>query len=195
MLMGTFGVTIARGVQAEVDAFQNHGLVPLTPGPMGPLKKARYRADSLCADVRGFTWGSATRFNVAVANGNTLQRVTTEGDDQLAKIALGAVRAVHWTSQEGIALEASLRFRGLRTDRRYRLWCSAWRTRVEYLLQFSMFPGCLRHRLCCAAAGICGSTDMHRLHECHLPAFGDRAMRRRQCTDFAIAQSWADPVA
>ena len=48
--------------------------------------------------------------NVAIAHGNTLQRITHEGDDQLAKIALGEVRAVHWTSKEGIALEGIVTF-------------------------------------------------------------------------------------
>ena len=48
--------------------------------------------------------------NVAIAHGETLQKITNEGDDQLAKVALGEVRAIHWLSKEGISLEGIVTF-------------------------------------------------------------------------------------
>ena len=48
--------------------------------------------------------------NLAVPGPSGLQRITHEGDDQIAKLDLGAVQTVHWTSKEGIALEGIVTF-------------------------------------------------------------------------------------
>ena len=197
---GNVWVTIARGVQAEVDAFQNHGLVPTYTWPDGTIEEGPVSPQIASApNVRGFTVGDPQHAsNVAVANGNTLQRVTTEGDDQLAKIALGAVRAVHWTSQEGIALEGIVTLPAdYRTDRRYPFMVLPHGgPESNDLLQFSMFP-----RLFAGIGYVVlqpeyrGSTGygtdfMSAIYQ----HFGDRAYRDvDSATDFAIAQSWADP--
>jgi hypothetical protein len=49
--------------------------------------------------------------NVAVLAGDGFRRITAESDDRVARIDLGTVRVVKWTSKEGIALEGIATFR------------------------------------------------------------------------------------
>jgi dipeptidyl aminopeptidase/acylaminoacyl peptidase len=197
---GSVWVAVARGVEVEVDAFQNNALVPAYSWPDGTIEEGPVSPQIASApNVNAFTVGDPQHAsNVAVANGNTLQRVTTEGDDQLAKIALGTVRAVHWTSQEGIALEGIVTFPAdYKTDRRYPFMVLPHGgPESNDLLSFDMFT-----RLFAGLGYIVlqpeyrGSTGygtdfLSAIYQ----HFGDRAYRDvDSATDFAIAQSWADP--
>ena len=109
---GNAWAIVARGVQSEVDAFQNDALVPTYKWPDGTIDNGPISPQIAPApDVKAFTIADPQHAsNVAIAHGNTLQRITNEGDDQLAKVALGEVRAVHWSSKEGIALEGIVTF-------------------------------------------------------------------------------------
>ena len=61
------------------------------------------------SEVRAFTVGDpAHSLNVAVDQGGELQTITHEGDDVLAKVALGDVRLVNWTAKDGTKLEGIL---------------------------------------------------------------------------------------
>jgi len=105
---GNAWVIVAHGVRSEVDAFENNALVPTYQWPDGTV--ANWVAPQIASapQVQAFTVADPQHAgNVAIAHDKTLQKITHEGDEQLAKVALGDVRAVHWTSKEGIALEAA----------------------------------------------------------------------------------------
>jgi dipeptidyl aminopeptidase/acylaminoacyl peptidase len=197
---GNIWVAVARGVQIEVDAFQNNALVPTYSWPDGTIEEGPVSPQMASApNVKAFTVGDPQHTdNVAIANGNTLKRITNEGEDQLAKISLGTVRDVHWTSQEGIALEGIVTFPAdYHTDRRYPfIVVPHGGPESNDLLDFSLLPRWL--------AGIgyivlqpeyrgstgYGTDFMSAIYQ----HFGDRAYRDvDSATDFAIAQSWADP--
>ena len=136
--------------------------------------------------------------NVAIAQDGKLVKVTNEADDQLAKIALGEVRAVHWTSQEGIALEGIVTFPAdYHKDRRYPFMVLPHGgPESNDLLVFDMFTqwfaGLGYVVLQPEYRGSTGyGTDFLSAIYQH---FGDRAYRDvDSATDYAIAQSWADP--
>ena len=136
--------------------------------------------------------------NVAIAHGNTLQRITNEGDDQLAKVALGEVRAVHWSSKEGISLEGIVTFPtdfqaahaypfmvlphggpeandSLRLDMFSRIFAG-----MGYVVLQPQYRGSTGY----------GTDFLSAIYQ----HFGDRAYRDvDSATDYAIAQGWADP--
>ncbi|MGB8885866.1 MAG: S9 family peptidase [Candidatus Korobacteraceae bacterium] len=197
---GHVWVAVARGVQTEIDAFQNNALVPTYTWPDGTIDEGPISPQIASApDIKAFTVGDPQHTsNVAVAHDKTLQKMTNEGDDQLAKIALGPVRAVHWKSQEGIALEGIVTFPAdYRTDRRYPfIVLPHGGPESNDTLQFDLFTRVL------AGLGYVvlepeyrGSTGygtefMSAIYQ----HFGDRAYRDvDSATDYAIAQSWADP--
>jgi dipeptidyl aminopeptidase/acylaminoacyl peptidase len=107
---GSVWVTVERGVQAEIDAFQNGALLPTYKWAAGTIQSGIISPQiSSAPEVRAMAVVDPQHTtNVAVARGNELQRITKEGDEQLAKIALGETRVAHWTSKEGIALEGVL---------------------------------------------------------------------------------------
>jgi acetyl esterase/lipase len=197
---GNVWVTVDHGVRMEVDAFRNNSLVPTYTWPDGTIEEGPVSPQIASApNVKVFTVGDPQHTdNVAIADGNTLKRLTNEGEDQLAKIALGEVRDVHWTNQEGIALEGIVTFPAdYKTDRRYPfIVVPHGGPEGNDLLTFSFFPRLL--------AGIgyvvlepeyrgstgYGSDFLNAIYQ----HFGDRAYRDvDSATDYAIAQSWADP--
>ena len=109
---GNAWVIVARGVKSEVDAFRNNSLIPTYQWPAGTIDDGPVSSQIASApQVQAFTVADPQHTsNVAIAHGDTLQKITNEGDDQLAKVALGEARAVHWTSREGIALEGIVTF-------------------------------------------------------------------------------------
>jgi dipeptidyl aminopeptidase/acylaminoacyl peptidase len=198
---GNVWVSVDRGVRIEVDAFQNNSLVPTYTWPDGTIEEGPVSPQIARApNVRAFTVGDPRHTsNVAVARDNKLEKVTNEGDDQLAKIALGDVRAVHWTSQEGIALEGIVTFPAdYRTNRRYPFMVLPHGgPESNDLLVFDMFTRVFAGMgyivLQPEYRGSTGyGTDFLNAIYQH---FGDRAYRDvDSATDFAIAQSWADPA-
>jgi len=202
---GNAWVIVARGVRSDVDAFQNNSLTPTYQWPEGtidsnPVSPQIASAQTASAPaVQAFTVADPQHAsNVAIAHGNTLQRITNEGEDQLAKVALGEVRAVHWTSKEGIALEGIVTFPAdYQAGRKYpfmvvphggpegndTLWLDT-RARIfagmGYIVLQPQYRGSTGY----------GTDFLNAIYQ----HFGDRAYRDvDSATDHAIAQGWADP--
>ncbi len=202
---GNAWATVARGVKSEVDAFQNNSLVPTYTWPEGTIDNGPISPQFASSpEVRVFTVADPQHAsNVAIAHGNTLQRITTEGDDQLAKIALGEVRAVHWTnneksSKEKIALEGIVTFPAdYKAGKRYPFMVLPHGgPEANDNLRLSMFPRIFagfgyvvlqpQYR---GSTGY-GSDFLNAIYQ----HFGDRAYRDvDSATDYAIEQGWADP--
>ncbi len=109
---GHVWVLVAHGVRAEVDEFRDGKLTPQYTWPDGVVSSLPVNSPySGTSDQVALTVGDpAHARNVAVPDGGPLQKITTEGDAQLASVRLGDVRVVHWKSQEGIALEGIATF-------------------------------------------------------------------------------------
>lgn len=202
---GNAWVVVAHGVRSEVDAFQNNALVPTYEWPDGTVAGVPIAPQFASApQVQAFTVSDPQHAsNVAIAHGNTLERITHEGDEQLAKIALGEVRAVHWTSKEGsskegIALEGIVTFpSGYQAGKAYPfLVMPHGGPEANDTLRLDVFSRVI------AGMGYVvlqpeyrGSTGygtefMNAIYQ----HFGDRAYRDvDSATDYAIAQGWADP--
>jgi len=197
---GNAWVVVARGVKSEVDAFQNNSLVPAFTWPEGTIDSNPVSPQiSSAPQVQALTVGDPRHAsNVAVAHGTRLQRITDEGDDQLAKIALGEVRVVHWSSKEGIALEGIATFPAdYQPGRKYPFMVRP-HGGPESNDSFALSGYC---RLLAGMGYVVlqpqyrGSTGygtdfMNAIYQ----HFGDRAYRDvDSATDYAIEQGWADP--
>jgi dipeptidyl aminopeptidase/acylaminoacyl peptidase len=197
---GNAWVVLAHGVKSEVDAFQDNSLVPTYTWPDGTIDRGPVSPQlSSAPQVQAFTVGDPQHSsNVAVANGHTLQRITHEGDDQLANVALGEVRVVHWSSKEGIALEGIVTFPAdYQPGRKYPfmvmphggpemndpLWLSRYVRLIAgmgYVVLQPQYRGSTGY----------GTAFMNAIYQ----HFGDRAYRDvDSATDYAIDQGWADP--
>jgi dipeptidyl aminopeptidase/acylaminoacyl peptidase len=182
------------------DAFQNNSLTPTYQWPEGTIDNGPVSPQIASApEVQAFTVADPLHAsNVAVAHGNTLQRITNEGEDQLAKIALGEERAVHWTSKEGIALEGIVTFPAdYQAGRKYPFMVlphgGPEANDTLSLDSFArIFAGMGYIVLQPQYRGSTGyGTDFLNAIYQH---FGDRAYRDADsATDYAIAQGWADP--
>ena len=197
---GNAWTVVARGVKSEVDAFQNDSLVPSYQWPDGTISSGPVSPQIASGpEVQAFTVADPQHAsNVAIAQDKTLQRITREGDEQLAKVALGDVRAVHWTSKEGIALEGIVTFPAdyqagrsypfmvlphggpeandsLRLDIFSRTFAG-----MGYIVLQPEYRGSTGY----------GTDFLNAIYQ----HFGDRAYRDvDSATDYAIAQGWADP--
>ena len=137
--------------------------------------------------------------NVAVLKDGQLQKITSEGDAQLADINLGETKVVHWTSKEGVKLEGIATFPPGYTQRQAlslpgvpaRRTGSKRRTRAGPMAKYIAGKNYVvlqpEYR---------GSTGYGAAHLAAIyQHFGDRAYRDvDSATDFAIAQGWADPA-
>jgi dipeptidyl aminopeptidase/acylaminoacyl peptidase len=197
---GNAWVIVARGVKSEVDAFQNNSLTPTYQWPDGIIANGPISPQIASApQVQAFTVADPQHAsNVAIAQGSALHRITTEGDEQLAKVALGEVRAVHWTSKEGIAVEGIATFPSdYQAGKAYPfLVLPHGGPEANDTLRLDMFSRTI------AGMGYIvlqpeyrGSTGygtefLNTIYQ----HFGDRAYRDvDSATDYAIAQGWADP--
>ena len=197
---GNAWVVVAHGVRSEVDAFQNNSLTTAYQWPDGTINNGPVSPQiSSAPQVQVFNVADPQHAsNVAIAHGNTLQRLTSEGDEQLAKVALGDVRAVRWTSKEGIALEGIVTFPSdyqagkaypflvmphggpesndsLRLDTFTRIIAG-----MGYIVLQPEYRGSTGY----------GTDFMNAIYQ----HFGDHAYRDvDSATDYAIAQRWADP--
>lgn len=197
---GNAWVNVACGVRDEVDSFQNNTLTTAYTWPDGIIGGHPVSPEIVGApDVQVFAVSDPQHpSNVAVAHGNTLQRITTEGEDQLAKVSLGDVRAVHWTSKEGIALEGILTFPAdYKSGQKYPFMVLPHGgPEANDALGFDSFT-----RIFAGMGYVLlqpeyrGSTGYgSEFLEAIYQHFGDRAYRDvDSATDFAIAQGWADP--
>jgi dipeptidyl aminopeptidase/acylaminoacyl peptidase len=197
---GNAWVNVARGVHSEIDSFQNNTLAVAYAWPDGTVGGQPVSPQITGApDLQVFGVSDPQHpSNVAIAHGNTLQKITAEGDDQLAKVSLGEVRAVHWTSKEGIALEGIVVFPAdyksgqkcpfmvlphggpeandsLGFDSFTRIFAG-----MGYVVLQPQYRGSTGY----------GSEFLDAIYQ----HFGDRAYRDvDSATDFAVAQGWADP--
>jgi dipeptidyl aminopeptidase/acylaminoacyl peptidase len=197
---GKAWVVVARGVRSEIDSLENNSLVTAYRWPDGTIDDKPVSPEIGSApDVHAFTVADPQHAsNVAVLRDNALRRITTEGDDQLAKVALGEVRAVHWSNKEGTALEGIVTFPAdYKSGRGYpfmvlphggpeandSMRLSTF-TRViagmGYVVLQPQYRGSTGY----------GSDFLSSIYQ----HFGDRAYRDvDSATDYAITQGWADP--
>ena len=197
---GNAWVEVAHGVRSEIDSFQNNSLATTYTWPDGTIDNGPISPRIASApDVRVFTVADPQHdANLAVPHDNTLQRITNEGEEQLAKIALGEVRAVHWTSKEGIALEGIVTFPsnyeagkhypflvlphgGPEANDSLRLdWFARTISGMGYVVLQPEYRGSTGY----------GTEFLSAIYQ----HFGDRAYRDvDSATDYAISQGWADP--
>jgi dipeptidyl aminopeptidase/acylaminoacyl peptidase len=197
---GNAWVLVARGVQTDLDTFRDGSLTPVYKWPEGSIENGPLSPQVAPApELQAFTVADPQHpSNVAIARGQSLERITHEGEDQVAKLALGEVRVVHWTSQEGIALEGIATFPAdYQAGRRYPfLVVPHGGPESNDFLHFSSFirtfAGMGYVVLQPEYRGSTGyGTDFMSAIYQH---FGDRAYRDvDSATDYAIAQGWADP--
>jgi dipeptidyl aminopeptidase/acylaminoacyl peptidase len=197
---GSAWVLVAHGVRSEIDAWRNDSLVRAYKWADGTIASLPVTPQIASAPpVLAFTVADPQHAsNVAIAHGDTLQKITNEGDDQLAKIALGDVRAVHWTNKEGVALEGIVTFPAdYQAGRRYPFMVLPHggpeandTLRLDTFAR--VFPGMGYIVLQPEYRGSTGyGTDFLNAIYQH---FGDRAYRDvDSATDYAIDQGWADP--
>jgi dipeptidyl aminopeptidase/acylaminoacyl peptidase len=196
---GNAWAVVSRGVRSEVDSFQNNSLTAAYKLPDGVVTGPVSPQIASAPEVRVFNVSDPQHAtNVAVANGDTLKRITSEGEEQLAKVALGEVRAVHWTSKEGIALEGIVTFPSdyeagkkypfmvlphggpeandsLRMDMFTRVIAG-----MGYIVLQPQYRGSTGY----------GTEFLNAIYQ----HFGDRAYRDvDSATDYAVEQGWADP--
>ncbi len=196
---GNAWVMVARGVRSEVDSFRDNTLQTAYTWPDGTIDNVISPETASSPEVRVFTVADPQHpANLAVAHDSSLQKITTEGEDQVAKIALGESRAVHWTSKEGIALEGIITFPAdykpgqhypfmvmphggpeandtLRLDEFSRMFAG-----MGYIVLQPQYRGSTGY----------GTDFLNAIYQ----HFGDRAYRDvDSATDYAIAQGWADP--
>ncbi len=197
---GNVWVDVARGVQIEIDSFQNDALTTVYKWDGGTIDGGVVATELASApDVRVLTVSDPQHTsNVAAATSNTLQKITHEGDDQLAKIVLGEERAVHWKSKEGIELEGIAFFPADYTagkkcpfmvvphggpeanDTLDLGFFSRIFAGMGYVVLEPEYRGSTGY----------GSEFLNAIYQ----HFGDRAYRDvDSATDYAVAQGWADP--
>ncbi|MGA7156939.1 MAG: prolyl oligopeptidase family serine peptidase [Acidobacteriaceae bacterium] len=192
-------VAIAHGVRSEVDTYRDGKLTPAYMWPDGGVNLPVFSTYKTANGQTAFSVSDPTHTpNVAVATGNELRRITHEGDKEIASIALGPVRVVHWTSKGGVALEGIATFPAGYVEGKKYPFLVLPHGGPEANDELSLDP------LARIIAGLGyvvlqpeyrGSTGFG---DAHLAAiyqhFGDRAYEDvDSATDYAIAQGWADP--
>jgi dipeptidyl aminopeptidase/acylaminoacyl peptidase len=196
---GRIWVAVAHGVQIELEEFRDGALRPAYRWPDGTIAggtKSEYTAGGDQIAVNVGDPGHAT--NVAVPEGSGLRKITHEGDSQLAATELGPVRAVHWKSKEGIALEGIATFPASYAEgKKYPfLVLPHGGPEANDNLDFDPFSRIIaglgyvvvqpEYR---GSTGY-GSEFLAAIYQ----HFGDRAYQDvDSATDFAVAQGWADP--
>lgn len=196
---GDVWVMVARGVQSEVDAFANDQMAPRYRWPSGMVGEPVAPQIAGAPELLAFTVSDPEHAsNVAVAQGDQLHKITNESDELLGKTALGPVRAVHWTSKEGIALEGIATFPAdYQPGQRYPFVIFPHGgPEANDFLRLDIFARSLagmgyvvlqpEYR---GSTGY-GSDFLAAIYQ----HFGDRAYRDVDSgTDYALAQGWADP--
>ena len=194
-------VLVARGVRTEVDEFDKGALQTVFQWPGGAIAGLPVSSPYAETADRRVALNVAdpthTR-NVAVWEGTSLRKVTSEGDAQLASVDLGEVRVVHWKSKEGINIEGIATFPpGYVETQKYKFLVlphggpeandelsldplSRIIAGLGYVVLQPEYRGSTGY-----GADFLAAIYQH---------FGDRAYQDvDSATDYAIAQGWADP--
>jgi dipeptidyl aminopeptidase/acylaminoacyl peptidase len=196
---GNIWVIVARGVRGEVDSFDGRALKTAFTWPAGTVVGAPVAPEIASApQVLAFTVGDPEHAsNVAVADGTQLKRITHEGDDVLANVALGPASVVHWTSKEGIHLEGIATFpAGYVSGKKYPFVVFPHggpeandSFEVDALSRFLAGLGYIVVQPEYRGSTGYGTEFLQAIYQ----HFGDRAYRDvDSATDFALAQGWAD---
>ncbi|MGA9144443.1 MAG: S9 family peptidase [Candidatus Acidiferrales bacterium] len=198
---GNVWVAVARGVRGEIDSFAGDELKPAFEWPGGTITDIPVFPEVTSAPERlVFSVGDPGHTtNVAVTDGVTLKKITNEGDEQLANVALGPASIVHWTSKEGIHLEGIATFpAGYASGKPYPFLVFPHggpesNDNFDFDAFARMIAGLGYVVLQPEYRGSTGyGTDFLNAIYQH---FGDRAYGDvDSATDFAIAQGWADPA-
>ena len=197
---GNVWVIVARGVRSEIDSFGNDELKVAYQWPNGTIGGTPVSPEIAAASQRlVFSVEDPEHAtNLAVADGVALKKITDEGDEQLADVALGPVKRVQWKSKEGIPLEGIATFpAGYVAGKKYPFlvlphggpegndvldFDNAARTiaGMGYVVLQPQYRGSTGY----------GTDFLNAIYQ----HFGDRAYRDvDSATDFAIEQGWADP--
>jgi dipeptidyl aminopeptidase/acylaminoacyl peptidase len=197
---GRVWVAVAHGVQNDVEEFRDGALVPVYRWKEGTIEGVPatslypHTSEQIALTVHDPSHAA----NVAVPEGDHLRKITTEGDALLAAVDLGPVRAVHWKSKEGIALEGIATFpAGYVDGRKYPFLVLPhggpeandqlafdFLTRIIAGLGYVVLQPEYR-----GSTGY-GADFLAAIYQ----HFGDRAYQDvDSATDYAIAQGWADP--
>lgn len=208
---GHVWVEVNRGVHSEVMEFRDNTLLPSYKWTDGAITDVPvFSPYSSATQQLAFTVDDPSHtLNVAVPESGALHKITSEGDDLMAKIDLGPVRDVHWTSKEGINLEGIATFPANYVEPR---WRRPTGTNLRPAYPFLVLPhgGPEANDLLeldalsrfIAGLGYVvlqpeyrGSTGYgDKFLDAIYQHFGDRAYRDvDSATDYAIAQGWADP--
>ena len=198
---GAVLVEVHRGVHTEIDSFADGKLTPRLRWPDGitiGMPAANPFPDT--PDVVAVAVGDPGHSNnVAVMKEGQLQKITSEGDAQLADISLGETRVVHWTSKEGVKLEGIATFPpGYASGKRYPflVFPHGGPEANDELGLDSIAKYIAGKNYVVLQPEYRGSTGYGTAHLSAIyQHFGDRAYRDvDSATDFAIAQGWADPA-
>jgi dipeptidyl aminopeptidase/acylaminoacyl peptidase len=197
---GAVWVFVARGVSGEIHAYMDGKLAPAYAWPEGTVLGTPVFPEFAGAPDRlAFAVGDPRHEeNVAVAQKGQLVKITYEGDELLADLALGPVRVVDWSAKEGHRLQGIVTFpSGYIEGKRYPflvlphggpeandfLYFDTWAHYIAGLGYVVMEP---QYR---GSTGY-GSDFLNAIYQ----HFGDRAYSDvDSATDYAIAQGWADP--
>jgi len=197
---GTVWVEMHKGTVIEIYAYRNGSLEPAYRWPGGVIDGSPVCSPlSSSPAVLAFTVGDPTHASgVAVARGSDLHRITHEGDDTLADVALGDARVVQWTAKDGTRLEGILTLpSGYESAKKHPfLVLPHGGPESNDTYEFDTFSRLIagfgyvvlqpQYR---GSTGY-GSEFLQAIYQ----HFGDRAYNDvDSATDFAIAQGWADP--
>jgi dipeptidyl aminopeptidase/acylaminoacyl peptidase len=200
---GQVWVLVNRGVESGIDSFAEGALTPAFRWPGGVIAGVPVfpRLASSPAQLALTVSDPTHAPNVAIPEGGQLRKITSEADEQLARVDLGPVRVVHWTSKEGIPLEGLVTFpAGYVEGRRYP-FLALPHGGPEANDQLALDLGSRIVRIVAGLGYVVlqpeyrgstgyGSEFLNAIYQ----HFGDRAYRDvDSATDFAIAQGWADP--
>jgi dipeptidyl aminopeptidase/acylaminoacyl peptidase len=198
---GVVLVEVHRGVRTEIDSFTDGKLTPKLRWPNGitiGMPAANPFPDT--PDLVAVGVGDPDHANnVAVVKEGQLQKITSEGDAQLAEINMGETKVVQWTSKEGVKLEGIATFPpGYTRSKRYQFLVfphggpeandelgldpmAKYIAAKNYVVLQPQYRG---------SSGY-GTAHMTAIYQ----HFGDRAYRDvDSATDFAVVQGWADPA-
>jgi len=196
---GNVWVGMHKGTSVEVSRYRDGKLEPAYHWPGGLVYHPVFTPFASASELLAFNVGDPSHAsNVAMAQGSELHKITHEGEDVLAKVALGDVQVVKWTAKDGTRLEGILTLpANYQAGKKYPfLVLPHGGPEGNDTLDFDNFS-----RLIAGLSYVVlqpeyrgstgyGSDFLQAIYQ----HFGDRAYSDvDSATDFAVAQGWADP--
>ena len=196
----TVWVELHRGVITEIASFLDDNLQTTYRWPSGVFETLPVMpAFTASPEVLAFSVEDPQHAtNVAVESGDSLKKITHEGDDTLADVRLGDVKIVNWISKEGIRLQGIATFPPAYTPgKKYPfLVFPHGGPEANDTFDFDAFArfiagmGYVVFQPQYRGSTGYGADFLSAIYQ----HFGDRAYRDvDSATDFAIEQGWADP--